>query len=867
MPPPPSSETKKPPRTEPLSFSFDPDDGTIRESELDAPRGWLSEQVHGMAAAWARGEPISAAAILAEHPELDAESAVRLIYEEVCIRRDSGEEVVTIEVVNQYPQFRDELEVLLGCDRILRPLGRPAILPEVGENLGSFHLLAELGRGASGKTFLATEPSLADRLVVLKVLSDDQDEHLSLARLQHTHIIPLFSEQEFPERGLRALCMPYLGGASLARILEVLAETAPAPEERRGRHFLDAVLRLQKERPPTPISDSPYRRYLEQASYAQAVCWVAACLADGLHEAHAHGLIHMDVKPSNVLIAADGQPLLLDFHLARKRVEAGERVSDRFGGTPDWMAPEQRLALAAVTAGRPAPATVDHRADLYALGLLLCDALGGTGTAKQAAAGKPWNQSPSVVSPGLEDVIRKCLERRPSDRYPDAAAIADDLRRHANDLPLRGVPNRSLAERWSKWRRRQPRGLSRNAAWAFAVAAVAIALVIGRAFYDQRVAEIEADLKDSVQLQVQRRFSEAARVLDRGLQRAATTPGADRLRGELSNERQRALRGRKADELHRLADIVRFRHYITPPAEAEARRLVRDVQAAWEGRDFLLGQSTTTLDPEVERAVRSDLLDLILTWSDARVRLASPEHADEARRQALTVLDEAEPLCGPSLALNQQRRDLARALGLPEPSGRVDPSPRSAREHCDLGRSYLRTSSFQQAAAEFQRAVELEPQDFWSNFYEGLCAFRLERYDEAVAAFRCCIALAPTTPECYYNRALAESARGRPIPAFRDYTRALDLEPKLTDAALNRGILSYQSRRYDEAIADFERALAATAGGATGLGRIHYNLALAHLARGDRAEAIASADQALAHGYDEARTLRESLNRAARPPR
>ncbi len=860
MPARPSSESKGPPRPEPpsRSVSFDRLD--------DGLRGWASEQVHGMAAAWARGEPISAGAILAEHPELDAESAVRLIYEEVCLRRESGEVVGTIEVVSRYPQFRNELEVLLDYDRILRPLSRPAVHPEVGEDLGSFHLLAELGRGASGKTFLATEPGLADRLVVLKVLSGDQDEHLSLARLQHTHIIPLFSEQEFPDRGLRALCMPYLGGASLARILEVLEEATPAPEDRRGRHFLDAVQRLQKNRPPTPISDSPYRRYLEQASYAQAVCWIAACLADALHEAHAHGLIHMDVKPSNVLIAADGQPLLLDFHLARKRVEAGERVIDRLGGTPDWMAPEQRQALAAVIAGRPAPATVDHRADLYALGLLLCSALCGPGASKQAAAGKPWNRSRTVVSVGLEDVIQKCLATRPTDRYTTAAAVADDLRRHVQDLPLRVAPNRSLAERWRKWRRRRPRGLSRAAAWTSTAAAVAIALLIGRAFYDQRVAEIEADLKDGVQLQRERRFSDAARVLDRGLRRAASTPGADRLKGELTDERQRALRGRKVDELHRLADIVRFRHYITPPAGAEALRFSRDVQTAWEGREFLLGGSSSPLDPGLERDVRADLLDLVLIWSDARVRLASPEHADEERRRALAVLDEAESLCGPSLTLNQQRRDLDRAVGRPESPGRSDPPPQSAREHCDLGRSYLRTGSFQQAAAEFQRAVAIQPDDFWSNFYEGLCAYRLERFDEAAAAFRSCIALAPTTAECYYNRALAESARGRPSPAFRDYSRALELDPKLTDAALNRGILSYEARRYDEAVADFKRALGTTADAAS-LGRIQYNLALALLARDDQAEAISIAEEALAHGYVEARALLDRLRKATRPPR
>src|SRR5262249_58063506 len=105
----------------------------------------------------------------------------------------------------------------------------PAELPEVGQTLGPFLLRAELGRGASGRTYLASEPTLADRPVVLKVLSDDQEEHLSLARLQHTNIIPLFSEHSFPERGLRALCLPYLGGATLSPVLDAPAPIPPAP--------------------------------------------------------------------------------------------------------------------------------------------------------------------------------------------------------------------------------------------------------------------------------------------------------------------------------------------------------------------------------------------------------------------------------------------------------------------------------------------------------------------------------------------------------------------------------------------------------------------------------------------------------------
>ena len=78
----------------------------------------------------------------------------------------------------------------------------------------------------------------------MKVITDDQEEHLSLARLRHTHIIPLFSEQSFPERGLRALCMPYLGGASLARILEGVAHIPP--ENAAAATLLDVLDRLRQ---------------------------------------------------------------------------------------------------------------------------------------------------------------------------------------------------------------------------------------------------------------------------------------------------------------------------------------------------------------------------------------------------------------------------------------------------------------------------------------------------------------------------------------------------------------------------------------------------------------------------------------------
>src|SRR5204863_10004145 len=144
----------------------------------------------------------------------------------------------------------------------------------------------------------------------------------------------------------------------------------------------------------------PALGFLEGASRAEAACWVGACLADALQYAHDRGLLHLDLKPSNVLLAADGVPMLLDFHLARPPLAAGEAAPGWLGGTPGYMAPEQEAAVAAVRAGRPAPAPVDARADVYALGLLL----GGL----VRAAGR----APSY---GVADVLARCTAAAPGD--------------------------------------------------------------------------------------------------------------------------------------------------------------------------------------------------------------------------------------------------------------------------------------------------------------------------------------------------------------------------------------------------------------------------------------------------------------------
>ena len=376
-----------------------------------------------------------------------------------------------------------------------------------------------------------------------------------------------------------------------------------------------------------------------------------------------------------------------------------------------------------------------------------------------------------------------------------------------------------MGERLRKAWRRRPGTLG---GWALGLTAVGFLLIggVGWAWYAQRQNE-EAALRDQVRA---------------------------------------AKRGQLIEDLHRIAEQLRLRHGIDPPGGAEAAALDRNVRTIWHDRGLLL---EPPLDGGMERRIRSDLLELVATWVEVRTRLAQPEEARGVREEILAVLEEARASCGPSLAIDRIRKSLAEGLGRAGLPAVGDEIPRTAFEHYDLGRSLLRAARFDAAAEQFRLSLEDRPQDFWPNFYLGLCEYRLRHFDAAVSAFQVCIALAPTAStraECYFNRGVATEALGKQEEALKDYARALRHNPGLVAARLNHGILAHRAGRHAEAIADFRRALEMATEPRT-LGRIHYNLGLVHLALGDRASARRSAEQAIALGDEDAWELRARLDR------
>jgi serine/threonine protein kinase/tetratricopeptide (TPR) repeat protein len=763
----------------------------------DAAESLAANLAAEMTRRWRAGERPLPEEYLNRHPELwdHPEAAADLIYEELCLREECGPDPSVEQVLERFPQWRPQLELLFDCQRLLGPRRPAPQFPAAGESLGDFLLLAELGRGVHGRVFLASQLSLGDRPVVLKLTSCDASEHLSLARLQHTNIVPLYSVQDHAARGLRALVMPYFGGTTLARLLESMRPTLPA--NRTGQDLLSALNETRAAEPLIAPTRRAPRPALAETNYAHAICWIGAGLADALQYAHDRGLVHLDLKPSNVLMTADGQPMVLDFHLAREPISPNDPAAARLGGTPGYMSPEQLEALIAVRQCRPAPRPVDGRSDVYSLGVVLYEALAGgppwPGADFEAMTTMPADEAaplaavpivPPVplhvrnpqVSIGLADIIHKCLADDPAGRYPTMAGLAADLRRHLADRPLIGVRNRSLTERWHKWRRRRPHGVALTGMMGAVLAATcAVALGVVNHVSD-RIHQARAALADGRVQAAKGEWELAAGTLRRGLAAVESLPWQAELTGELKRGAARAADGRAATdraaaaaELHRLADRARFLYGADRLPAAGQAEFTAGCRAFWNDRDRIVDRLRTTGAPVLEPAVRADLIDLAICCANAEPN-------------GLGVLDQAEAIVGPSAVLELERR----LHGAPAANRPVAPPAKTAWEHYALGRALLRAGDLERAAAETDEAVRLEPQSLWPNYYQGVCAYRRGQFADAAAAFGVCIGAAPDAAGCYVNRALAFAALGRTEAALRDYDQALRLDGSLATPNLDK---------------------------------------------------------------------------------
>ena len=690
-----------------------------------------------------------------------------------------------------------------------RSTQRPHRFPAAGEFIAGFRLLSELGRGAFGRVFLAEESGLADRRVAVKITVPHGDEPRNLARLQHTNIVPVHSVRVDPVGGLRVMCMPYVGGANLADVLTTLA-AAEHPAGVTGQAFLAALDAVAGRAPRTPsqvgssegpASDPsriprlhacaddelrPARRFFHRAGWFDAAVWIAARLAEALQHAHERGVVHHDLKPSNVLIADDGTPMILDFNLATAQTVASEAEPDavRVGGTLPYMAPEQIDAFN--PHGSTPPSAVDERSDIYALGLILYELLTLTRAYEDAPRGRPIVQllfemtaerRRQVPSPrerdrripwSLDAIVRKCLAPDPRHRYPSAALLAEDLRRHLEDLPLVFAPEPSPRERLRKWARRHPRLCGPT---SLAVVATILVACLGAALWRIR----ERSLDQTAAL----RRAEFRSAFDHSRLLLNTTGGP-------AGHRERGLKA---------------------AAAALAPYRVLD-DPRWTSRPLF-----ARLPPDERHALREEIAELLHLIARTTSHSADLDERPGAFEQSLRLLDLAVDLDpAPGAVLYSDRARLREVIGDPIGAARdrLSASSRPPRKPRDLylrGTARLADGDRDGAEADLARAVALDPKRFWAWFALGLCRFEQGRFAEAAGDFGVCTALYPRFAWPHLNRGLALAAAGRPGEARASYDAALVANPNFAEALINRGLVLLETDDAPGALHDFDAAV------------------------------------------------------------
>jgi serine/threonine protein kinase len=400
-----------------------------------------------------------------EFPEL-AEGGVPcdLLYEEYHLRCRLGEEVTADEYCERFPDRAAELRRLLGAATVYQstmvqtsaPVPSRAAPPSVGDVLDDFELLTLLGKGAFASVFLARQRSM-QRLVALKVSDERGAEAQTLAQLDHANIVRVYDRRVLRGRGLCLLYMNYLPGGTL---LDVLTRARQAPAgARSGRTLLAAVDDALARRGETP-PESSARRRLAAMTWAEAVAWLGACLADALDYAHRHGVLHRDIKPANVLLGGDAVPRLADFNVGCCSKLDGLGPRALFGGSLAYMSPEQLEAVD--PAHERSPDSLDGRSDVYSLAVTLWELLTGSRPSGADAPGSweagqapgaPRTKLPPDCPPGLERALRRCLEQDPVKRFATAGELARAL-----GLCLRPRTAALLepAGGWRAWCRRHP---------------------------------------------------------------------------------------------------------------------------------------------------------------------------------------------------------------------------------------------------------------------------------------------------------------------------------------------------------------------------------------------------------------------------
>ena len=356
------------------------------------------------------------------------------------------------------------------------------------QRLGDFEIVREIGRGGMGVVYEAIQLSL-NRKVALKVLPpgttpEQRDierfrrEAQAAAQLDHPNIVPIYAQGE--EEGTHYYAMKLVQGRSLNQIIRETREKWEAIRAGGGR---------------TRLSQKYFR------TAARLIMEVAAAL----EYAHSQGVIHRDIKPHNLILTPEGHPVITDFGLARFLSAPSMTISGEMMGTPAYMSPEQV---------RTEQQAIDHRTDVYSLGITLYEMLAlevpFRAETRDAVLRQilvkdppPLRRINPRIPRDLETICHKGIEKDPNRRYQSAQLFAHDLHCFLEGLPITARPVGPVGHLYRRAMRRK--------ALAAALSGGLLALIAGGYFGARSYLATRRAVEAQYQAEAEKRRAEGER--------------------------------------------------------------------------------------------------------------------------------------------------------------------------------------------------------------------------------------------------------------------------------------------------------------------------------------------------------------------
>jgi serine/threonine protein kinase len=630
------------------------------------------------------------------------------------------------------------------------------------QRLGDFELRGEIGRGGMGIVYEAEQLSLR-RKVALKILPPGlgltpqaverfEREARAAAKLHHTNIVPVYAIGA--AGGCSFYAMELVEGQSLSAILADL-------RAKKSSKLLEvAVTVVNADAPARPIEAvrSGAAASLSETSsgtraWFEAAAKLLADVAEALHYAHRQGIVHRDVKPSNLLLSLDGRLCLTDFGLAQIAQEPGMTTTGSLLGTPAYMSPEQ------IGGGHNG---VDHRTDVYSLGAVLYEVL----TLKRPFEAErleevltavltqepkaPRRLNPRVPA-DLETICLKALEKNPANRYRTAAELAADLRAYGQH-GLISAKRAGPLKRTAKWMRRHPvASLAAAAATALAIlSVVAVELSASRSQAEVRrlLAESELHWREGT-------FRDGLAKADDALALAPDSVDAERARARLFLEEGR---------LRDLANI--------------AQRILAGHPDDWEAHAWTAFAGSGESDSD-------RLADIPVAEHVAAVSRLAPDTVDVWYLKGLIAVSHHEAV-----------RCFDRALEL-------DPGHAWAR----YGRAMANRTlcKFPEALADLEFVTAVRPKSARGRLgIADVYAFGMHDPERALVECEKAAAIDPRDPFVYHKRGQILGVLGQGGRQLEDFTKAVELAPR---SALLRSLRAGLLAGSDESIADAKLAV------------------------------------------------------------